>query len=964
MAVRWHDYWTEDGPYRVEKDRRAEEIAKASDEAAKKLAQKALQPTLDAIHNWAQKGQTLDWLYGYTKHLAVIITNFCVDINLLDIWATTPNLTPDDDAENWLTAAKDKSIALMVEKTTLKKLRIIVVSLLGSLEHVEFEDAAGTATFADVFDQCVLPIKPRPHGAIPRAFLGSDVAETGEGMGFMRNKLSHYLRHPSVVPKAELLNWEKYDKNYAELGEYTKWYYSLKYDGWSAIWTGTKLVTANGRQTITSMPIEMQDALIAVRAPLLGELVLLQADGRTAYTKEDLHVLVKGSFRKTKDEAKRDEIARRVVFMVYDTPSTEYASENYAGRLKKLEELLHWKDEARDYSIAQDKVQLIQQTQITRNAAETLGEALFAATAAEQEGLMLTPNEPYVQLHTERYRRRKVKPLLQFTVTPKTVEFDPKNPVAGARLASALIVELPELPPTFLSRDTSDTLKINIEGGIWADTTIRTRCLRMSKHRWGFHPVLTDHTAEREDPLGIIVRPTQMLKSRSATLQSSRLDLTQVSKEQKENQLWMLVAAHFIHPNIFNMAGRPHYPTHSKQPIDGTGEIAQNLYVGEASTEEVRGYVREASVLAEFPAKPYNEWLCRLHRAYENTRLWNRFLVVYPQLAVAEYTLDAFAHYRVPLIPGTTMQFYKRDLDHAGAESAKLGYTVYKLVDANPVPEEETFEGYEPANLGEYYYILVNPPTPLPRRIAQVRFSVVHFPESQTRPKLPDNWDPQAAHFFFNQIGRDFKTDRIVSNYVLSLAEDTPGIFNMISAAFKDRMPEIKTDPKTQEYTLVYWKGASTKRDYFLATIDTSRPTPSWLFASGYLAKDQDNMVSLVTQDRLIEAETVLKIGRKVDPDTELANPDIFPIEIRLKHMAAGTKEPETVGHEWIFQVRPNSVSEWIDANRIRIKITRAPGGGGNLIHVFFTSVGKAGNAWQSQSHQADGTNLATPGYV
>lgn len=934
--MRWHDYWTEDGPYRTKKEEAEDEIAEAeavNDEARKKRAQKALQPTLDAIHNWAQKGQTLDWLYGYTKHVAVIITQFCVDIDQ----NADAELRPDASAEAWLVEAKARSIALMVEKKTLKKLRPIVRSLLDALELLEWQDAAsGTElTFADIFDQCVLPIKPRPHGAIPRAFLGSDVAETGEGMGFMRNKLSHYLRRPSVVPKAELLNWEKYDKNYAELGEYTKWYYSLKYDGWSAIWTGTKLVTANGRQTITSMPIEMQDALIAVRAPLLGELVLLQADGRTAYTKEDLHVLVKGSFRKTKDEAKRDEIARRVVFMVYDTPSTEYASENYAGRLIKLRKLLHWKDAARDYSIALDKVQLIQQTLITRNAAETLGEALFAATAAEQEGLMLTPNEPYIQLHTERYRRRKVKPLLQFTVTPKTVEFDPKEPVAGARLASALIVELPALPPTFVARDTSNRLKINIEGGIWVDTTMQTRCLRMSKHRWGLHPVITDHTAEREAPLGIIVRPSQMLKSRNAILESSTLDLTQVSVEQKENQLWMLVAAHFIHPNIFNMAGRPHYPTHSKDPVTGTGEIAQNLYVGEASTEEVRGYVREASVLAEFRAKPYNEWLCRLHRAYENTRLWNRFVAKYPALKVAEYTLEATKHYCVPLIPGDNFAYYTRDLDHAAVESTDFGYTVYKLVDATPVPVEDSFEGYQASEAGAFYYVLDNPPEPLPRRIAENRFDVTNqlIP---VRPALPPGWDPAAALYSLGVLGKDLLTTTKVNNYVLSVAETNPGIFNDIKETYADKTCSIEDNPTLpSEFNLVWYSESFEEADFYLATVDTTNPQ-SWLFADDSTddkRSDQDDVgggMSIARKEgafqfHRITKEMVTKIGESLSAAgfvwDRRQNP-LFPILVQLEDR---NSPPKDQNGEWIFQLKLPT-GPWINANRITFKIVHVSG--------------------------------------
>ena len=112
----------------------------------------------------------------------------------------------------------------------------------------------------------------RCHSA---AFLGGDVAESGEGLGFMKNKLSRYLRHPAIIPKATLLGWATYKSNETVLNGYKGWYYSIKYDGWSAIWTGTKLVTANGRQTITTMPEKMQNALLSVQYPLVGELVLM-----------------------------------------------------------------------------------------------------------------------------------------------------------------------------------------------------------------------------------------------------------------------------------------------------------------------------------------------------------------------------------------------------------------------------------------------------------------------------------------------------------------------------------------------------------------------------------------------------------------------------------------------------------------------------------------------------------------
>ena len=77
-AVTWDYYWTNDGPYVDELARLEAAISTTtSDEPILKAELKKLKEKRDAILS-----TSLDWLYGYTKHVAVVIARFCIDAEL------------------------------------------------------------------------------------------------------------------------------------------------------------------------------------------------------------------------------------------------------------------------------------------------------------------------------------------------------------------------------------------------------------------------------------------------------------------------------------------------------------------------------------------------------------------------------------------------------------------------------------------------------------------------------------------------------------------------------------------------------------------------------------------------------------------------------------------------------------------------------------------------------------------
>lgn len=796
--VTWHKYWSEYGPDQERYDELSPPSATKTDEERDELQQ-----IIDDKKEWDRNGG-VDYLYGYTKHVAVVIAHFCIDVELgkdnLDPGAAGvfESMLAGGAIESWNDLGDN--VEYRINKLTVPDVRIVAKGMLIQLE------AKG---MFDTFDECVLPIKPRPHGTVPRAFLGSDVAESGEGLGFMENKLRRYLRHPGMVPKSQLLNWDSYERQGSEKGELANkigWFYSIKYDGWSAIWTGTKLVTANGRQTITAMPEAMQSALLSVRSPLVGEIVIMQRpDGSQVYTKERLQAIVRGN--RTADKAGRDEIAKRIVFMVYDTPSTELAFENFEGRKNELEKLLTHSD-GTPFTVKEDRVALVEQIKVSgiagRPGYQQLGEALLAATATEHEGVMLTPNKPYLALYTGKYKRRKLKPLFQFSVFPeqRTAEKDGTDepvPVSGARFLNSITVNIDNLPAPFQKRGDPSKMKINLEGGAWIEPKGQL-CIRLSKHRWGFCPVVTSVIKSKAyETLKSIaldtgveidsfeeLTPYAIMHPRE--MQEAWRAVAGTRATTSSNQLWNLVANHFIHPSVFDSHGRPQYPTYAPSDEILDPPIAHKLFYGEMSSETVRGLVREASMLAErSPKQPYNEWLCRIHRAYENQSLWRTTVRANSSLADPPLRLKVRARSRLPLIPFERFQpYYILDVD----STPQKRNSVYKLITLDVVPESgPMFEEL----LRDWYYVPEGE-TDLPPRILYMEFDIISKAKivswkNNSADLINKGFNFAAARRVNFTPSSSKKAKAAMKNYVLSLIERDDATWDVVEAAENTQPP-------------------------------------------------------------------------------------------------------------------------------------------------------------------------------
>lgn len=639
--------WTKEGPYT-----QVLEIAKARGD---KETQKEIEAKID---NWSRNGG-LDWNYGYTKHVASILIRY--------------------------TNRRIRGTDILATLGTLDQAREIARECIQRLAD---------AGILDDFDKNVLPLKPRLNGQLPRAFLGSDVAESREGAGFQENRLRKYLRHPGIVPKSELLNWSNYsEKGDRVLDRFDKWFYSIKYDGYSAIWTGTKLVTANGRQTVYAMPQRMQDSLTAIPTPLVGELVLVQKSDATTYeTKENLQAVVHGGRALS---AKATSVAQRLVFMVYDTPSTELRQLTFGERTEKLGGILG------HLNAATDHVELVKQYSIQEKrekfkavrGRDVLAKALLAATATEQEGLILTPNEPYLQLYTATYRRVKLKLLFTFrvrpTIEPKSVRYTPSAQPRSLQ-------QDPDIRPMRSATvDFEDAhgdridAKINFENDVWFNFKDRRATdppfhLQLAKHRWGFSviysnprslPIQDDDYASLVKPqaVGLLVR--EYVRTTGLLRDANPIESTDI---EGMYDLYRLFSARLMHSRVLASSGRPHYVAHPVDPSFGTGAVANDRFFGEASTQEIRQLVREASMLAEqtdLRVEPYNEWLCQVHRAYEGT---SKFVLEQKR------TISGRFRQHLLVFPQELLTYYERDYTAPGDR----GNATYKLVTVKPTAQD------------------------------------------------------------------------------------------------------------------------------------------------------------------------------------------------------------------------------------------------------------------------------------
>lgn len=733
----WEWAWDEYGPFREEYDT----LKKRSQTAEVKKKKKEIELCVS-------KFTSIEWCYGYTKHVAYIIVKFTEAI------------------------MGDRNTAESAMGTT-KQAREKALKCLKQLE--------GIGRFND-FDTCVLPIRKRKHGTIPRAFLGSDVKESGEGLGFNANRLRRYLSHPAVVPKAELLNWANYaDKGTRALRRFNDWYYSIKYDGYSAIWTGTKLVTANGRQTVYTMPRRMRDCLTAIRVPLVGELVLVQKKGAPVYTtKEALQAVVHAGgdvSRKTK------EVAERMVFMVYDTPATDTREMNFTERQEYLKTVLVRLRGGMKYELtaAIDHVELVKQMKVGSMSANedvrrilghllgrvrqenVLAAALLAATATEHEGLMLTPDKPYLLLFSKDFRRVKLKLLYTFRVRP--------NEEPAAWFATGSQVQTRSLDTIRPMRRATITMTdahgddiratINIEDSVWFDAakrrTDRPFHVRLARHRWGYHLV---YAKEDEDTtianFRRLIRPYEVGDLLNQLVGPLLDDFARhIEPEDLDGSidLYCLFSSRMMHAKALSRrddglrlgGGRPHYPVHppvqdlskGEREFGNSVDVISGTFLGETSSAEVRELVRQASMLAEqsnLRQQPYNEWLCRIHRAYESSTIEFETERV---LETASYTVTGRYCSRLPAWPGKPLVYYQRDYTMWHLSETPDKHSVYKLFRYDAAPQDGPM--YEPPENDSKYFL------PDGGQLL----------ESRVDKNALDGGDPTGGAVYIDDFGRD-----------------------------------------------------------------------------------------------------------------------------------------------------------------------------------------------------------------
>lgn len=713
----------------------------------------------------------IDRLYGYRKHVLVIIADFGRDYC----------------KQNEVDWDFEEITETQVKRMTAKDARDHAFERLQRLAEI---------TALDLFDTCVLPIKPRPHGRLPRAFLGSDLAWSREGLGYHENRLRHYLKHPNVVPKAKPLSWDDYNAA-APFSGYDKYFYSIKYDGYSAIWTGTKLVTANGRQPVITMSKEMQDALFLVPFPLVGELIAVTIDGGEQFTKESLQAVVHSGLSDTTSG-----VARRMVFMVYDTPSPLYAEETFSGRRKLLEEKLRNR-EGEVFTAEKNRVQLVQQYKVFEmrkkgqlTTSDVICNALYAATAAGLEGLMLTPDVKYMQLHSDKTRRVKVKPMFRFwTPVPESAKVAESLPRPVNKISFNYDDKARGIPRTF---------KLNIEGNVFVSTN-KSIEVQLAKHRWGYHPIVHERCQPNVKSTGFeaLVKPTGLaLKAAEYKLTANALKRDRLIATE-DQELHRLISARLINPEVISDSGRPHYLTLVKESFfdDYSGVVTRHTFRGEATTEEIINQVRKASILAERGnrgEKTYNEWLCMLHRAYSKPQdtAWPL------EQPGSRQIIKLTPVQRVKIKPGESVAYY--ELDFTSAEGGE--YHIYKLTRYDNAPNSGAL--YDSPQHGNVYYTVAENEQNLPYRVTSDEVKIEDS-AGKTGRTLPANTEKlfvirRKTAMLYELTD---SIDSVLDNYALALTDAEYS--QLKSYKGEEVQPTVVENPKwyKNQYTLLDYYG-------------------------------------------------------------------------------------------------------------------------------------------------------------
>ena len=160
------------------------------------------------------------------------------------------------------------------------------------------------------------------------------------------------------------------------LDKYDKWYVSIKYDGWQAIWTGKRLVSKTGKRTF-AMPTWWKRYL--PRHPVVGELMIKMGQSFKPAT-NIANLLKEGSDWSN------------VIFMTFDLPMKKIPFEKRTAELKKL--VTHYRRKATYIPNERSPLIYIPQKKIASNK---ILEFYKKAINRGEEGIVLTNPQSFYQ---------------------------------------------------------------------------------------------------------------------------------------------------------------------------------------------------------------------------------------------------------------------------------------------------------------------------------------------------------------------------------------------------------------------------------------------------------------------------------------------------------------------------------------------------------------------------------------
>ena len=159
---------------------------------------------------------------------------------------------------------------------------------------------------------------------------------------------------------------------------------------------------------------------------------------------------------------------------------------------------------------------------------------------------------------------------------PDKIEGDDDAGDTGATLVKSFKLSIPQLPEVFQRRNTpTSNLKINVEGDVWVESMESSKRLRLAKHRWGFHPIITD-AVKPEHAQDILVLKG-MLRLRHV---AQAVGTSYPAGDTRNLQLWTLLRRIYPSTGIRQQSGRPHYPVHARRDDAEGTKVVQRVYGG------------------------------------------------------------------------------------------------------------------------------------------------------------------------------------------------------------------------------------------------------------------------------------------------------------------------------------------------------------------------------------------------